>query len=69
MRGQPTCRRSPSYGQRPTIRGYAAFVDKHSGVSPLVEPLAKDQYKIYGELTQKHYDGGVIKKPGSNANL
>jgi outer membrane protein TolC len=31
------------------------------GVSPLVEPLAKDQYKIYGELTQNIYDGGVIK--------
>ncbi len=31
------------------------------GVSPLVEPLAKDQYKIYGELTQNIYDGGAIK--------
>ncbi len=30
------------------------------GVSPLIEPLAKDQYRIYGELNQSIYDGGVI---------
>lgn len=32
------------------------------GVStPLVEPLSKDQYKIYGEINQSIYDGGAIK--------
>jgi outer membrane protein TolC len=26
-----------------------------------VEPLSKDQYKLYGEVTQTLYDGGVVK--------
>ena len=36
----------------PTVPGVAV---------PLVEPLSKDQYKIYGELNQTIFDGGVIK--------
>ncbi len=36
----------------PTVSGVAV---------PLVEPLSKDQYKIYGELNQTIFDGGVIK--------
>ncbi|MEJ0054552.1 MAG: TolC family protein [Bacteroidota bacterium] len=28
---------------------------------PSIEPLSKDQYKIYGEINQTIYDGGAIK--------
>ncbi len=28
---------------------------------PTIEPLSKDQYKVYGELNQTIYDGGAIK--------
>ncbi|NOT75243.1 MAG: TolC family protein [Cyclobacteriaceae bacterium] len=38
-----------------------------SGIPGLggVEPLSKDQYKVYGELNQTIYDGGAIKNQAS----
>ena len=40
---------------------YQSEVTRLPGPAVLVEPLSKDQYKIYGELNQNIYDGGVIK--------
>ena len=43
---------------------YQSDVTRLPGGVPGVEPLSKDQYKIYGELTQTIFDGGVIKNQG-----
>ena len=40
---------------------YQSEVTRFPGPGVLVEPLSKDQYKIYAELNQNIYDGGVIK--------
>ncbi len=40
---------------------YQSEVTRLPGSAVLVEPLSKDQYKIYGELNQTIFDGGVIK--------
>lgn len=47
-----------------SIHGQASYqsdVTRLPGPALLVEPLSKDQYKIYAELNQNIYDGGVIK--------
>lgn len=47
-----------------SIHGQASYqsdVTRLPGPAVLVEPLSKDQYKIYAELNQNIYDGGVIK--------
>ncbi len=47
-----------------SIHGQASYqseVTRFPGPGVLVEPLSKDQYKIYAELNQNIYDGGVIK--------
>jgi outer membrane protein TolC len=40
---------------------YQSDVTRLPGPAVLVEPLSKDQYKVYGEINQNIYDGGVIK--------
>lgn len=45
-----------------SIYGQASYQSAVTEVpNPLVEPLSKDQYKIYAELNQVIYDGGGIK--------
>lgn len=44
---------------------YQSDVTRLPGGVPGVEPLSKDQYKIYGEITQTIFDGGVIKNQGA----
>ncbi len=41
---------------------YQSAVTKLPGPGGLVEPLSKDQYKIYLDVNQAIYDGGVVKK-------
>ena len=41
---------------------YQSDVTRIPGGASFVEPLSKDQYKIYVELNQSIYDGGVTKK-------
>jgi outer membrane protein TolC len=41
---------------------YQSEVTRLPGPAVLVEPLSKDQYKIYLDLNQSIYDGGVVKK-------
>jgi outer membrane protein TolC len=41
---------------------YQSDVTRIPGPGALIEPLSKDQYKIYLELNQAIYDGGVTKK-------
>lgn len=48
-----------------SINGQATYqsdVTRIPGGASFVEPLSKDQYKIYLELNQAIYDGGVTKK-------
>lgn len=40
---------------------YQSEVTRLPGAITLVEPLSKDQYKVYGEISQNVFDGGVIK--------
>ena len=40
---------------------YQSEVTRLPGPATLVEPLSKDQYKVYGEINQTIFDGGVIK--------
>lgn len=40
---------------------YQSDVTRLPGAVTGIEPLSKDQYKIYGEINQTIYDGGVIK--------
>lgn len=40
---------------------YQSDVTRIPGPGALIEPLSKDQYKIYGEINQSIFDGGVIK--------
>lgn len=40
---------------------YQSEVTRLPGPGTLVEPLSKDQYKMYAELNQTIYDGGIIK--------
>jgi len=52
-----------AYLPQVTIYGQATYqsdVTRIPGPSPF-EPLSKDQYKIYAELTQTIYDGGATK--------
>jgi outer membrane protein TolC len=52
-----------AYLPQVTIYGQATYqsdVTRIPGPSP-VEPLSKDQYKFYAELTQTIYDGGATK--------
>jgi outer membrane protein TolC len=47
-----------------TIGGQATYqseVTRLPGPSTLVEPLSKDQYKVFGEINQNIFDGGVVK--------
>ena len=41
---------------------YQSAVTKLPGSGALVEPLSKDQYKIYLDVNQSIYDGGVVKR-------
>lgn len=41
---------------------YQSEVTRLPGPSVLVEPLSKDQYKIYVDVNQSIYDGGVVKR-------
>jgi outer membrane protein TolC len=41
---------------------YQSEVTRLPGPAVLVEPLSKDQYKVYVDVNQSIYDGGVIKK-------
>jgi outer membrane protein TolC len=41
---------------------YQSEVTRLPGPGQLIEPLSKDQYKIYLDLNQSIYDGGVVKK-------
>ncbi|MEK6781040.1 MAG: TolC family protein [Bacteroidota bacterium] len=41
---------------------YQSAVTKLPGPGALVEPLSKDQYKIYLDVNQSIYDGGVVKR-------
>lgn len=41
---------------------YQSEVTRLPGPAVLVEPLSKDQYKVYLDLNQSIYDGGVVKK-------
>lgn len=41
---------------------YQSDVTRLPGGSSLVEPLSKDQYKVYVDVNQSIYDGGVVKK-------
>ncbi len=40
---------------------YQSEVTRLPGPGALVEPLSKDQYRMYAELNQTIYDGGIIK--------
>ncbi len=40
---------------------YQSEVTRLPGPGALVEPLSKDQYRMYAELNQSIYDGGTIK--------
>ena len=40
---------------------YQSEVTRLPGPGALVEPLSKDQYRMYAELNQSIYDGGIIK--------
>ncbi|MBK5278566.1 MAG: TolC family protein [Bacteroidia bacterium] len=47
-----------------SINGQATYqseVTRLPGAVTLVEPLSKDQYKVYGEINQNIFDGGVVK--------
>ncbi len=44
---------------------YQSEVTRLPGPAVLVEPLSKDQYKVYGEVNQTIFDGGVIKNQGA----
>ena len=47
-----------------SINGQATYqseVTRLPGGALLVEPLSKDQYKVYAELNQTIYDGGAIR--------
>lgn len=41
---------------------YQSEVTRLPGPAVLVEPLSKDQYKVYIDVNQSIYDGGVVKK-------
>ncbi len=41
---------------------YQSDVTRLPGGASLVEPLSKDQYKIFVDVNQSIYDGGVVKK-------
>lgn len=41
---------------------YQSEVTRLPGPAVLVEPLSKDQYKVYVDVNQSLYDGGVVKK-------
>jgi outer membrane protein TolC len=41
---------------------YQSEVTRLPGPAVLVEPLSKDQYKVYVDVNQSIYDGGVVKK-------
>jgi outer membrane protein TolC len=41
---------------------YQSEVTRLPGPAVLVEPLSKDQYKVYVDVNQAIYDGGVVKK-------
>lgn len=48
-----------------SVNGQASYqsdVTRIPGGASFIEPLSKDQYKIYLELNQAIYDGGVTKK-------
>lgn len=40
---------------------YQSEVTRLPGPAILVEPLSKDQYKVFGEINQNIFDGGVVK--------
>lgn len=44
---------------------YQSEVTRLPGPSILVEPLSKDQYKVFGEINQNIFDGGVVKSQAS----
>ena len=44
---------------------YQSDVTRLPGPAVLVEPLSKDQYRIYGEINQTIYDGSSIKRQSS----
>lgn len=44
---------------------YQSDVTRLPGPAVLVEPLSKDQYRIYGEINQSIYDGNTIKRQSS----
>lgn len=53
-----------AYLPQVSINGQATYqseVTRLPGSAVLVEPLSKDQYKIYGEINQSILDGGVTK--------
>jgi len=41
---------------------YQSDVTRLPGGSSLVEPLSKDQYKLYVDVSQSIYDGGAVKR-------
>ncbi|MEY4930960.1 MAG: hypothetical protein RI909_1684 [Bacteroidota bacterium] len=41
---------------------YQSDVTRLPGGASLVEPLSKDQYKVYVDVNQSIYDGGAVKK-------
>ncbi len=41
---------------------YQSEVTRLPGPAVLVEPLSKDQYKVFVDVNQSIYDGGVVKK-------
>ncbi len=41
---------------------YQSEVTRLPGPAVLVEPLSKDQYKVYVDVNQSIYDGGVVRK-------
>lgn len=48
-----------------TLNGQATYqsdVTRLPGSAMLVEPLSKDQYKVYVEVNQTIYDGGITKR-------
>ncbi len=44
---------------------YQSDVTRLPGPVVLVEPLSKDQYRIYGEINQNIYDGNTIRRQSS----
>ncbi len=40
---------------------YQSEVTRLPGPAILVEPLSKDQYKVFGEINQNIFDGGLVK--------